>query len=311
MQGAWPMIVIAFLMAASLAGALGLYLSGRNRRLEVRLQGLSSDGQPVAKAEPSGPIAAAVKRALPKMGQTLVPDTDAERSKLRNRLILAGLYKPQAMAIFLGVKMLLMVAPAVIGLIVGSMGFLPLAYGLLFGACASIFGAIGPSFWLDRVTKKRQGILRRSLPDACDLIVICMDGGLSLAGALRRVVGELRMAHPLLADELNIVQRKVQLGEPLATALSGFAGRCGLQELRTLASVVKSAEKFGSSMVKALLNYSESLRLQRQQKAEEMAQQASTKVLFPTLLFIFPSILIIILGPAAIQLSEVMGNIQK
>lgn len=311
MQGAWPMILIAFLMAASLAGALGLYLSGRNRRLEVRLQGLSNDGQPVAKMEASGPIAAAVKRALPKMGQSLVPDTDAERSKLKNRLILAGLYKPQAMAIFLGVKMLLMVAPAVIGLIVGSLGLFPLTYGLLFGACASIFGAIGPSFWLDRVTKQRQGVLRRSLPDACDLIVICMDGGLSLPGALRRVVGELRMAHPLLADELNIVQRQVHLGEPLATALSSFAGRSGLQELRTLASVVKSAEKFGSSMVKALLNYSESLRLQRQQKAEEMAQQASTKVLFPTLLFIFPSILIIILGPAAIQLAEVMGNIQK
>src|SRR4029077_15663015 len=126
-----------------------------------------------------------------------------------------------------------------------------------FGACGSIFGIIGPSFWLDRKASQRQMMLRRGLPDACDLIVICMEGGLSLTGALRRVVGELRTAHPLLADELNIVQRKVQLGEPLARALSSFAERCDLAEMRTLASVVRSAEKFGSSMVNALLNYSE------------------------------------------------------
>ena len=99
--------------------------------------------------------------------------------------------------------------------------------------------------------------------------------------------------------------------KPLAEALAGFAARCDLQEMQTLASTVKSAEKFGSSMVKALVNYSETLRVQRQQKAEEMAQKASTKVLFPTLLFIFPSILIIILGPAAIQLLQVMKNMNK
>jgi tight adherence protein C len=311
MHDSLPIILIAFFMAASVAGAVGLFLSGRNRRLEARLQSLSENGGPAAKVETASPIAAAVKRALPKMGQSLVPDNDGERSKLKTRLIQAGLYGQQAMAIFLGVKMLLMIAPAVIGLILGSLGLFPLMYGLLFGACASMIGTIGPSFWLDRRKKQRQGTLRRALPDACDLIVICMEGGLSLAGALRRVVGELRTAHPLLADELNIVQRKVQLGEPLASALSSFAARCDLQELRTLASVVKSAEKFGSSMVKALLSYSEAIRLQRQQKAEEMAQKASTKVLFPTLLFIFPSILIIILGPAAIQLTEVVGNIQK
>lgn len=310
-----PIIVIAFFMAMSLAGGLGLVLVGRNRRLESRLQGLSQDGKPGQKPVPQeasgAAIARAVKQALPKMGETLIPEEGEERTKLKARLILAGLYRPQAMVVFLGVKMLLMVTPVFVGLIAGLIGLLPTSYGMLFGACGSIFGTIGPSFWLDRKAAKRQMMLRRALPDACDLIVICMEGGLSLSGALKRVVGELRTAHPLLADELNIVQRKVQLGQPLAEALSGFASRCDLQELKTLASTVKSAEKFGSSMVKALETYSESLRLQRQQKAEEMAQKASTKVLFPTLLFIFPSILVIILGPAAIQLLEVMKNIGK
>lgn len=311
MHASLPLIVIAFFMAASLAGVGGLLISGRNRQLEARLQGLSGAGQPAPKTESGGAIAAAVKKALPKIGQSLVPDDDGERSKLKTRLILAGFYSPQAMLLFLGVKLLLMVTPVLLGLVAGSLGLCRTSYGMLFGACASIFGTIGPSFWLDRRKNNRQLTLRRGLPDACDLIVICMEGGLSLSGALRRVVGELRTAHPLLADELGIVQKKVQLGQPLADALSSFASRCELQEMQSLASVVRSAEKFGSSMVKALLNYSETLRVQRQQKAEEKAQKASTKVLFPTLLFIFPSILIIILGPAAIQLVEVMKNLHN
>jgi tight adherence protein C len=306
-----PLILLAFFMVASLVGLVGVVLSGRNRRLEARLQGLSGKSQPDTKIEDASPIATVVKKALPQMGRSLVPEDDGERTKLKTRLIQAGLYSPQAMAIFLGVKLVLMIAPVLIGLIVGSLGFFPRVYGVLLGACCSIGGTIGPSFWLDRRKKIRQGNLRRALPDACDLIIICMEGGLSLTGALQRVVAELRTAHPLLTDELTIVQRKVQLGQPLADALGSFAARCELQELKTLSAVVKSAEKFGSSMVKALVNYAETLRVQRQQKAEEMAQKASTKVLFPTLIFIFPSILVIILGPAAIQLLQMMKNLNN
>ncbi|NQV28382.1 MAG: type II secretion system F family protein [Rhodopirellula sp.] len=299
-------------MAASVAGLVGLLIAGRNRRLDARLRGISSDGsQPAKPAASAAAVSRAVRKALPRMAQPITPDEGAERTKLKTRLILAGFYSPQAMTIFLGVKMFLMVVPVVIGLILGALGLVPTKYGLLVGACASIFGTIGPSFWLDGKKSKRQAMLRRALPDACDLIVICMEGGLSLTGSLKRVVGELRVAHPLLADELSIVQRKVQLGQALAEALSAFATRVDMQELQSLASVVKSAEKYGSSMVKSLQTYSETLRVQRQQKAEEMAQKAATKVLFPTLLFIFPSILIIILGPAAVQIVEVMQNMKK
>ena len=312
MSASLPMIVMGFLMAASLTGLVGLLLVDRNRRMDVRLRELSSDNrQPAKPAVSAGAVSRAVRKALPRMAQPLIPDEGAERTKLTTRLILAGLYSPQALTIFPGVKMLLIAVPVVIGLTVGSLRLVPTVYALLIGACATIVGTIGPGFWLDRRKSKRQATLRRALPDACDLIVICMEGGLSLPGSLQRVVGELRVAHPLLADELNIVQRKVKLGQPLAEALGSFATRCDLQELKTLSSVVKSAEKFGSSMVKALQNYAETLRVQRQQKAEEMAQKASTKVLFPTLLFIFPSLLIIILGPAVIQLNELMQNLNK
>ena len=306
-----PLILVAFFMATSVAVIVGLLNMDRNRRLEGRLEGLSNENAPPVPIDAAAAMARAVKRVLPKMAQPLIPDEGIERTKLKSRLILAGLYSPQAMPIFLGVKMLLMVAPTIIALILGSLGLFSLKYALLGGAVASIVGTIGPSFWLDRRKKKRQANLRRALPDACDLIIICMEGGLSLAGSLKRVVGELRVAHPLLADELNIVQRKVQLGQPLAEAIGSFAARCGMPEIQSLSSTVKSAEKFGSSMVDALQNYSATLRSTRQQNAEEMAQKASTKVLFPTLLFIFPSIMLIILGPAVIQMIDVLKNINQ
>ncbi|MBS0265191.1 MAG: type II secretion system F family protein, partial [Planctomycetes bacterium] len=297
MSGQLLLILLAFLMVTSLVAMAGLWVTGRNRRVEVRLQELS--GKPTELIRPketsAGPIAAAVRRALPKMGERLLPDDNTERTLLRGRLILAGFYSPQAPLIFLGVKLLLMVTPVLLGALMGAVHIAPLAYCVLTGACLSIFGTIIPSFWLDHKKAQRQMALRRALPDACDLLVICLEGGLSLAGALQRVGGELRTAHPLLADELNIVQRKVSLGEPLAVALASFATRCDLQEMQAMASVVKSAEQYGSSMVTALQNYSIMLRIQRQQHAEEMAQKASTKILFPTLIFIFPSILIIIL----------------
>lgn len=311
MPATWVIFLIAFVMATSLVVVLGLLLGGRTERLEARLQSLSGQARPSLDEGYTKAISKVVETTLPKMGQSLIPGSEAERTLLQTRLIHAGLYGSQAMVIFLGAKLALMIAPAILGLIGGLFGLWPANYGLVFGGCASIFGMIMPSFWLDHRKSQRQLALRRSLPDAADLIVICMEGGLSLPGALRRVTGELRTAHPILASELNIVQREVQLGRPLPDALGAFSARTDLQELQSLAAVVKSAEQFGSSMVKALHNYSDGLRLQRQQHAEEMAQKAATKILFPTLLFIFPSILIIILGPAAIQIAEVISHMGK
>ncbi len=132
------------------------------------------------------------------------------------------------------------------------------------------------------------------------------DGLASLA--LRRVAGELRTAHPLLSGELDIVQREVQLGRSTGEALRQFADRCDLEEARSLSSVILQAERFGASLVKSLRVHAEMLRTKRMQYAEEMAQKAATKILFPTILFIFPGLFVIILGPAAIQLNRTLED---
>jgi tight adherence protein C len=296
----------AFGMASSLVLLVFLLMSGRKGRLNTRLQELSARGAPVSDVDT---VAQLARSALPKMGAPLLPTNEGERTKLQTRLTQAGLYSRQAMVVFLGVKMLLMVAPALLGLAAGVVGLVSVTEGLVFGALLGIFGMIGPSFWLDKRKKARQASFRRALPDALDVLVICLEGGLSLPGAVRRVAGELRTAHPLLAGELNIVIREVHLGLSTGEALRQFGERSDLEEVRGLASVITQTERFGASLVKALRVHAETLREKRLQYAEEMAQKAATKILFPTVFFILPGIFIVILGPAVIQIVAVLDKI--
>lgn len=228
----------------------------------------------------------------------------------RDRMIQAGLYSPQAPAVFAVTKIVLAGCMVALGVGFASLGFLPLPIALLIGLVCGLVGTIAPSFWIDHVKRKRQGMIRRSLPDALDVIGICMEGGLSFTAAIVRVARELGTAHPLLASELAIVEREVQLGLTNGEALSRFAGRFDLEELRSLASVVKHSETLGGSITKALAVYAETLRVRRHQRAEEMAQKAAIKILFPTAFCIFPGLFIVILGPAAIQIYTVLSNMR-
>jgi tight adherence protein C len=151
---------------------------------------------------------------------------------------------------------------------------------------------------------------RRALPDALDVIVICLEGGLSLSGALRYVAEDLGTAHPLLADELNIVQREVQLGLTPGESLRKLADRADLEEIRSLASVIIQADRLGVGLCKSLRVHADSLRVKRKQRAEEMAQKAGTKILFPTILFIFPVLFIVILAPALIQITKMFEGLK-
>jgi tight adherence protein C len=302
------LMLMAFLACSSFTLLLFLLAGGWKGRLDKRLDSLSD--KPDSLPEVEG-VARLAKTALPKMGAVMVPQDEEGRTRLRTRLMHAGLYQRQAMLFFLGVKMALMIGPAVLGLLAGLLGLVDPTVGLLFGALAGAFGLIGPSFWLDFRKKSRQTSFRRALPDALDLLVICLEGGLSLPGALRRVAGELRTAHPLLAWELNIVQREVQLGRSAGEALRHFAERSDLEEVRSLAAVVIQSERYGASLVRALRIHAETLRVKRLHYAEEMAQKAATKVLFPTILFILPCIFIIILGPGVVQILEVLENLAR
>jgi tight adherence protein C len=300
-----PITIAAFLMASSLVFLAFLVLGERQTRLKGRLRELSGQGGTTTDAITLGKLASTT---LPKMGAPFVPSDEDERTKLQTRLIHAGLYRRQAMVVFLGVKTLLMLGPAVLGVVASLFGLVRFQEGMIFGACMGIGGLIGPSFWLDYMKAKRQSNYRRALPDALDVLVICLEGGLSLPSSLKRISTELRTAHPPLAAELAIVQREIQLGRTSGEALRRMGERCDLEEVRGLASVILQSEKFGASLVKALRVHADTLRSKRQQYAEEMAQKAATKMLFPTVLFILPAIFMVILGPAAIHIAQIFSR---
>jgi tight adherence protein C len=300
--------VYAFVAASSFVLLVFMLVSGRRNRIASRLEELSR-GEGRGPAPEQDTVKQLARTALPKMGAPLLPQDKQERTRLQARLYHAGLYSRQAMLLFLGVKMLLIVSPAVLGILAGVGGLVELQNGLIGGAMLGILGMVCPSFWLDMRKRGRQTTLRRALPDALDVLVICLEGGLSLPSALKRVASELRTAHPVLAYELNIVQREVQLGLSSGEALRQFADRTDLEELRMLASLILQSERFGASLVKALRVHAETLRQKRLFHAEEMAHKAATKVLFPTVLCILPGMFIVILGPAVIQIMEMFSNL--
>ena len=284
------------------AGVRALWFSGN--RLDGRLRALQGRG---AAADGQDAARRLAKRALPKLATPLMPGDEAERSRLRARMIHAGLYASNSLGVFLGVKLVVMFTPPVLGMIAGMTGLVGWIPGLLGGIYAGGLGLILPSMWLDSRKKSRQVTFRRSLPDALDLLVICVEGGLTLGAALTRIADALRGVHPTLAAELDIARREMQLGCSAGEALRSLAQRTDLEEVRGLASVLIQSERLGAGLAKSLRIHAETLRQRRQQKAEELAQKASTKVLIPTLFCIFPAVFVVILGPAAIQLSRTLG----
>jgi tight adherence protein C len=177
---------------------------------------------------------------------------------------------------------------------------------VLIGLIGGIGATIAPAFLLDYLKVRRQTAMRRALPDALDVIVVCLEAGLSLPASFARVARELSEAHPALAMELRIVEREVQMGLSLGEAMRNFARRFDLEELRSLATVVVQADRYGASVSRAFKVFAGSMRLRRQQRAEERAHKAAVNLAFPTALFIFPAMLVVTLGPAVFAAIEVL-----
>ena len=298
-----PGLTITWLLAGgSLLGLVALLVSARRDPVQRRLGELSAGGMP---RHGGGAGLVAAENPVDQLARRRLRQEE-QKKNLRDRLMQAGLYGQAAFGVFFVLRMILMVGPAVLGFLAAQMGRLSLTQGLLFGLIAGIVGTLSPGLWLDHVKRSRQTKIRRALPDALDVMVVCLQGGLSLPGSLARVARELAVAHPMLAVELSIVERQIQMGRSTGEAVRELAKRFDLEELRSMASVIIQAEKIGSSVVTALEVFAETLRLRRHQRAEEMAYKATVKMLFPTLFFIFPAIFIVILGPAAIQIYKVL-----
>lgn len=230
--------------------------------------------------------------------------------KTQTRLIHAGFYGRQWMTWFYISQFMLASIPILLGFMLFSMGIMSLKVAIVAALFVAISGVVLPGLILDYVKAVRQTNMRRSLPDALDVIVVCVEAGLTLNAAIVRVAKELGTANQNMAIEFRIVHREVQMGNPMGEALRHFADRYDLDELRSLASVVKQAERFGTSIATALRVHGESLRIERKIRAQTKAQKAGVKLLLPTVFCIFPALLVVILGPAAFDIYDVFSQLR-
>jgi tight adherence protein C len=305
--------MIVFLAVFGVISAVGFFLflraRGDRKRALGRLRELGDNG-PSAPAEPKAAVGDLMGGFLPKFGAMLFQSNSENRvNPLKQQLLHAGFYRPNAAEIVMGAKAILMVVlPFLVAAIPYFLGHLSWMKAIVISISASAAGMIIPGLWLDAQVRKRQRALRQALPDALDMLVMCLEGGVSMTAAFQRVTGEMQVVHPCLGAELNIIQREIAMGLSIGESIKKMGERCGLDDLRELASVLIQSERYGASAAKTLRTHAETWRQERQSRIEEQAQKAAVKILFPTLLCIFPAIFIVLLGPAAMQMANLFSK---
>lgn len=245
---------------------------------------------------------------LTPLGRWLLPGSKTERARIERLLFIAGHRGPNAVPVFFGVKTALALALPVAWLAVAPA--MPEMIGgqrwLIVGAAAFI-GLVAPNRWLELRVARRQKRLRDGFPEALDMLVICVEAGLGLTGAIARVADELKYSRPELAAELDIVNAEMRTGVDREVALENLNARTGLVEIRGLVSLLVQTLRFGTGVADSLRVYSSEFRDQRMQAAEERAGKIGTKLIFPLIFCEFPAFFLIAVGPAALLLMESFG----
>jgi len=230
----------------------------------------------------------------------VLPKSQAEVSIVMQRLTRAGYRNESAIRVFYGCKVLVPVVLCAIALVSGAAKFSPF---FVYASCLGL-GFLGPDFWLGRMIKQRQKKMERGLPDVLDLLIICIEAGLSLDQATARTAEELQKAQPELCDEFGILVLEQRAGRARSEAWKNLSERTGVDSIRNLVSVLVQSEQFGTSVAKTLRVHSDTMRAKRIQQVEEMAAKTSVKLVFPLVFFIFPALFLVTLGPAVILMME-------
>lgn len=299
----------AFGLFAVIAWLVGEWLSTNKSRSEERLDEIR-DPSGRGKRDGEGGMASGMTRILekatPALAKPLTPKSEKEQSALTERLTHAGFRSEAAPTIFLGLKC----AGLMIGLLLGGGSFLlaPSYDMMTLGKLCTFVGGMfyAPDLVVFFIGKKRKEKIFLGLPDALDLMVVCVEAGLGLDQAMRKVSEEMKKAHRVIAEEFGISNMQMQMGRGRAEVLQELGQRSGVDDLRALSSIIIQADKFGSSIAQALRVQSDSMRTRRKQLAEEQAAKTAVKLIFPLVLFIFPGIFVILVGPAAITMVNEM-----
>lgn len=290
------------------AGVWGVFsmFTGRKSRAAQRLEELKDPRKRTQSL--NDPDAAGVKgvfkKAAPTLSKALGPKSDLEQNELKVRLANAGFNSPNAPTFYLALK----TAGLVAGVLAGG-GYGLISFGITQGGLSALAIGGGLGFYLPEVIlwflrRSRMERIFLSLPDALDLLVVCVESGLGLDAAMRRVAEELHDASPDVCNEFSMCNMQLQMGRPRREVLHDLGIRSGVDDMKSLAAILIQADRFGSSIAQALRVQSDSMRVKRSQMAEEKAAQTAVKMIFPLVLFIFPGIFVVLVGPAAIMMID-------
>lgn len=240
------------------------------------------------------------------IGKRLASDKKSNYQQSRIRFLNAGVRHPNAPAIFLGAKVFFMLTFFSLFLFARITLFKlwPMQLTVLAGITAAVVGMYIPEIWMDIKTAKRKNQIFNGLPDALDLMVVCVEAGMGLDAAMRKVSQEIHLTCPPLSRELRIMNLELRAGKTRESALKNLSQRVGLEDMNNLVTMLIQSEKFGTSASRALRVYSDTFRARRFSLAEEKAAKISIKLLFPLIFFIFPALFVVVAGPAMIRIYE-------
>lgn len=276
----------------------------RLKRLDARATSATSAPISLDENRPSSEFAGRIASPI----NRLVPVSAAEAKKLQKQLMQAGFRSQSAPDIYRAIQLAAMGAfPATVALACALLAR-PLSGALLWILAAFVVGFFLPRYALRRMIRSRQQLVRWGLADALDLMVISIEAGLGLNAAMMKVSSELKDVHPDISDEFELANLEIRVGRDREEALRNLAERTGVDDLRSLVAMLIQTDRFGTSIAKAIRAFSDSLRTKRRQRAEQAAQKAAVKLLFPLACFLFPTLFIAILGPAALQLMDTLGK---
>jgi tight adherence protein C len=318
--------ILVFLCVIMIGGAVLLYRGWRRRVLEERLYGKGQPGGPFGGFGGAGAMGAGgvggddaryygggagamtleqnsrFVNTVEQIGRAVSANKPEEG--LRERLAQAGYYHDSAPTIYVGAQLMLGLIALTLG---GGLAF-SFDMALVFRACIMVaflaLFALLPNIFVSLRCRRRSAEVRGTLPDAIDLLEICVSSGMGMDTAWNAVCDEFRGVSPILADEMALSNLEMHLGAPRADAMRNMAKRTGVDDINSMVATLVQSERFGTSISQALRTYADAMRAERSQRAEEKAEKLAVLLLFPMVMFIFPCMFIVILGPAGIKIRE-------
>ncbi len=299
-MGIYAIIAFIFLACFSICFGILYYLARRKDPVKARLKDIESDSLARGVGENGVPAG---------QGAALLGEETARQSSTRMFLASAGYRGSSDVTLFYQYTIFGAIAMGALAFGVTTFLRLKEAHVILISIVGLIFGGLLPRLWVLHMISRRREEIRKAVPNILDLMVVCVEAGLSFTAALHRLANETKISCGALSDELRIVTHEILIGKSKADAFRSLANRTGVEELRSLAITLIQSDKFGTSIAQSLRVLADSMRFKRRQRAEEMANKTTVKLVFPLVFLIFPELLVILVGPALIRIVKALSEI--